>query len=157
LPTKQIQIGDQITAAFMMFDQNKNEINSEHLKGKRVLLSFHPLAWTGVCAKQMQSLEQNYDHFQKLNVVPLGVSVDSVPSKKAWAASLAIERVSLLADFWPHGQLAKELGVFFKEKGFSQRANILLDENHKVIFKKIYDLSKVPDLKEIFHFLETED
>ncbi len=157
MPTKQIQIGDQITAAFMMFDQNKNEINSEHLKGKRVLLSFHPLAWTGVCAKQMQSLEQNYDHFQKLNVVPLGVSVDSVPSKKAWAASLAIERVSLLADFWPHGQLAKELGVFFEEKGFSQRANILLDENHKVIFKKIYDLSKVPDLKEIFHFLETED
>lgn len=83
MPTKQIQIGDQITAAFMMFDQNKNEINSEHLKGKKVLLSFHPLAWTGVCAKQMQSLEQNYEHFQKLNVVPLGVSVNSVPSKKA--------------------------------------------------------------------------
>ena len=30
----------------------------EHM-GRRVLLSFHPLAWTPVCAAQMKSLEEN--------------------------------------------------------------------------------------------------
>ena len=42
---------------FVLKDQHGEEFRLSDLKGRRVLLSFHPLAWTGVCAKQMQSLE----------------------------------------------------------------------------------------------------
>ncbi|MFC1860586.1 redoxin domain-containing protein, partial [Chloroflexota bacterium] len=71
-------------------DQNSDEFKLSAEKGKRVLLSFHPLAWTNICAKQMQSLEANTDIFASLNVIPIGISIDSVPTKKAWADSLRI-------------------------------------------------------------------
>ena len=35
----------------------------------------------------------------------------------------------LLADFWPHGAVAKEYGVFLEEKGFANRATFLIDPN----------------------------
>ena len=38
---------------FILDDQDGNEFHLSSLKGKRVLLSFHPLAWTKVCAEQM--------------------------------------------------------------------------------------------------------
>ncbi len=147
-----LKIGDD-APDFTLFDQNKNEIKLADLKGKKILLSFHPLAWTGVCAKQMQSLETSFDKFEKLNTIPLGVSVDTVPSKKAWAEHLEIEKTSLLADFWPHGNLAKILGIFLEEKGISKRVNIVIDENQKISFVKIYDIPELPDIEEILDFL----
>jgi peroxiredoxin len=75
---------------FSLQDQNGKTFRlSEHL-GKRVLLSFHPLAWTSVCAKQMRSLEDNKANFSSLDSIAVGISVDSVPCKKAWAESLGI-------------------------------------------------------------------
>ncbi len=147
-----LKIGDD-APDFTLFDQNKNEIKLADLKGKKILLSFHPLAWTGVCAKQMQSLETNYNKFEKLNTIPLGVSVDTVPSKKAWAEQLGIEKTSLLADFWPHGNLAKILGIFLEDKGISKRVNIVINENQKISFIKIYDIPELPDIEEILDFL----
>jgi len=94
-------------ANFVLLDQNEEEFKLSNFKGKRVLLSFHPLAWTYVCAEQMKSLEKNKPSFDSLNTVAVGVSVDSVPSKKAWADSLGIKNTRLLADFWPHGKVAK--------------------------------------------------
>ncbi|MBN1331241.1 MAG: redoxin domain-containing protein [Candidatus Heimdallarchaeota archaeon] len=139
---------------FILHDQNKNEIALSELKGKKVLLSFHPLAWTSICAKQMQSLEANYERFVKLNAIPLGISVDSVPTKKAWADHLKITQISLLADFWPHGKLAQTLGIFREKEGISGRVNIVIDENQMVSFIKIYDIPELPDIEEILQFLE---
>ena len=44
---------------FELNDQNGKSVQLKDFKGKKVLLSFHPLAWTGVCTKQMLSLEKN--------------------------------------------------------------------------------------------------
>jgi peroxiredoxin len=134
---------------FILKDQDGKEFKLSGLRGKRVLLSFHPLAWTGVCAKQMQSLENNLDIFESLNTVPVGLSVDSVPSKKAWAEQLGIKRLRLLADFWPHGAVARLYGLFREKGGVSQRANVIVDENGKIVFSKVYELSELPDIEEI--------
>ena len=83
----------------------------EHM-GRRVLLSFHPLAWTPVCAAQMKSLEENRERFDRLNTVAVGLSVDSVPCKKAWAGTLGITHTPLLCDFWPHGNVAAQYRTF---------------------------------------------
>jgi len=139
---------------FVLKDQDGKEFRLSGLRGKRVLLSFHPLAWTGVCAKQMQSLENNMDVFDSLNTVPVGISVDSVPTKKAWAEQLGIKRVRLLSDFWPHGAVAKLYGLFREKGGVSQRANVVLDENGKIIFLKVYELSELPDIKEIIELIK---
>jgi len=36
-------------------------------------------------------------------------------------------RHPLLADFWPHGALAKALGIFNEETGFANRALFIID------------------------------
>jgi peroxiredoxin len=155
MPQKQVppKVGD-IGPDFTLRDHNSQEVKLSELRGKRVLLSFHPLAWTEVCAMQMQSLEENKDVFASLNTAPLGLSIDSVPCKKAWADSLGIKTVPLVADFWPHGGVAIAYGVFREKNGFSERTNIILDEKGKIIFLKVYDIRQLPDINEVIGFIK---
>lgn len=150
---RKAQIGKK-AKDFALKDQNGKEFKLSQFSGKRVLLSFHPLAWTDVCAKQMKSLEENKEALDSLNTVALGMSVDTIPSKKAWAESLGIKNTSLLSDFWPHGEVAKLFGIFREKNGFSERANIVVDENQKIVFFKVYDIPQLPDMKEIIDFLK---
>jgi peroxiredoxin len=138
---------------FTLKDQNGRIFHLADFKGKKVLLSFHPLAWTPVCSKQMKSLEKNKKIFDKLNTIAVGISVDSVPCKNAWAKSLQISQTSLLADFWPHGGIAKMLDIF-REEGFSERANIILNERGVIELKKIYPIGQLPDIREIINYLK---
>jgi len=116
-----LEIGTQVED-FEVKDQNEESFKLSTFRGKKVLLSFHPLAWTSVCEKQMKSLEANQDVFESLNTVAVGVSVDSVPCKKAWAEHIDVKRTRLLCDFWPHGHVAELLKVFRHFNGFSERA-----------------------------------
>lgn len=139
---------------FTLKDQNGDEISLSQFAGKRILLSFHPLAWTGVCTKQMRSLETSNDKFESLNTVALGLSVDSVPCKKAWAEDMGVEKTHLLSDFWLHGDVAQSYGLFLNEKGISNRANVIIDEEGKVVFVKVYDIPQLPDINEIIDFIK---
>ncbi len=150
---KVIQKGDR-ARQFVLKDNRDKEVSLLEFKGKKVLLSFHPLAWTSICAEQMKALEVNKDRFDRLNTVALGLSIDTVPSKNVWAKKLGIKNTRLLCDFWPHGKIAKAYGLFREANGFSERANIILDEQHRVQFVKVYPISQLPDLEEIFKALE---
>ena len=144
---KSLSIGAKVKD-FTLKDQNGQDFTLSAFKGKKVLLSFHPLAWTSVCAKQMQALEKSVKVFEKMGAVAVGISVDSVPCKTAWAKSLKIKKTKLLADFWPHGKIATSVGLFRKE-GFSERANILVDEKGKVAWIKVYPIRELPDIREV--------
>lgn len=139
---------------FILKDQNGQDFRLSACKGKKVLLSFHPLAWTSICALQMQNLEKSRKAFDKLNTLAVGLSIDSVPCKAAWAKSLKIKKTRLLADFWPHGAVAKSLGIL-RAEGFSERANIIVDEAGKVLFVKVYPIKQPPDLAKILAVLKT--
>jgi peroxiredoxin len=148
-----IKIGDNF-GDFTLKNHKDLALNTTDLTAKKILLSFHPLAWTPVCAQQMQALEENYQTFQDCNTVPLGISIDSVPCKKAWATSLSLAKLDLLADFWPHGGLASRLGIFIEPFGMSERANIVLDEKRAAIFVKVYPIKQLPDIQEVISFLK---
>lgn len=150
-----LDIGSQ-APDFSLKDQNGDEFKLSSYKGRKVLLSFHPLAWTSICSKQMLSLEENYIKFLKLNTIPVGVSVDPVPSKKAWAENLQLKNLKILSDFWPHGEVAKLFNIFREEDGFSERANIIIDEEGKLVFLKIYPIRELPDINEIIEFLSNK-
>lgn len=139
---------------FVLKDHNGKEFKLSQFRGKKVLLSFHPLAWTPVCANQMKSLEENYDKFEQVNAVAVGISIDSSFSKHAWAKELGIEKTPLLADFWPHGEVAKKYNIFREQDGFSERANIIVDESGKIMFYKVYEISTLPDIEEILEALK---
>ena len=142
---------------FTLEDHNGKPFKLSEFKGKKILLSFHPLAWTEFCAAQMKSLEDKREVLASLNCVPVGISVDSVPCKRAWASSLAIKHTPLLCDFWPQGRVARSYGLFREQNGFSERANVILDEKMAVIFVRVYPVHSVPDIAGIIGFLEERE
>ena len=147
-----IQVGD-LAPDFSLKDNHDQIIRLSDFRGKKVLLSWHPIAWTGVCTDQMRSLEVNWPHFQLLNTVPLGMSVDPVPSKKVWATALLLNNLSLPSDFWPHGQVAQSYGIFMEKTGTSERVNIIIDEAGIVKWVKVYPIKQLPDINEVLQVL----
>lgn len=147
-----IKVGE-LAPDFQVKDNNEKDIRLSDFRGKRVLLSWHPLAWTPVCTDQMRALETQWQAFEKLNTVPLGFSVDPTPSKKAWATALAISHISLPSDFWPHGKVARDYGIFNETGGYSERANIIIDENGKIQWVKLYSSGQLPDIQEVMGVL----
>jgi peroxiredoxin len=139
---------------FTLRDQAGKEFKLSDQPGKRVLLSFHPLAWTGVCTAQMKSLEDNYQTLTSLNTIPVGLSVDAVPTKKAWADDMKLKHLRILSDFWPHGAVAKAYGLFREHGGTSERANVIVDEKGKVAWVKVYEISQLPDINEVIDILK---
>jgi peroxiredoxin len=150
---KRLKVGEY-AKGFSLEDHNERKFTLSDFKGKKVLLSFHPLAWTSVCAEQMKSLEKNKATFDSLNTIAVGLSIDTVPSKKAWAKSLGIKNTRLLSDFWPHGKVAASYGIFRMKDGFSERANIIIDGNQRIALFRIYKLGQLPDIQEIIEALK---
>ncbi len=140
---------------FTLEDNQGGKVTLSDLRGKKVLLSWHPLAWTSVCTDQMRALEANQERFEKLGAVALGMSVDPAASKKVWAQVLSIRKTKLLADFYPHGKTAMDYGIFLEEMGASGRVNIILDEKGVIRWIKRYELSQLPDIGEVFRVLES--
>lgn len=139
---------------FTLKDQDGNDVRLSDYRGKYVILSFHPLAWTSVCRDQMKELELNHDLFARMDVVPLGLSVDSVPCKSAWAESIELKKLRILSDFWPHGGVADSLGLFREKNGISERANVIVNGEGVVVFVKVYPIKELPDVDEIVNFLK---
>ena len=95
---------------------------------KPVALVFFPLAFSSTCTSELCDLRDNLALFSDKSIELLGVSVDSKATQRAFAEAEGYD-FNLLADFWPHGAVAKEYGVFLPEKGFANRASFLIDVN----------------------------
>jgi len=147
-----LHVGDT-APEFSLNNQDNQAVNPMALAGKRILLSFHPLAWTSICEIQMRTLEVKHTIFKELEVMAYGISVDSLKSKQAWADAMGIKQTNLLADFWPHGEVARQYGLFLEDMGVSSRANVLIAPDHTVEWIKIYDIHEVPDIEAIIAFV----
>ncbi|EGC82970.1 redoxin domain-containing protein [Anaerococcus prevotii] len=135
---------------FTLKDQNKEDIKLSELKGKKVIISWHPLAYTPVCTDQMRSLERNYDRIQeKGDTVVIGISVDPFPAKAKWADILDLKDIKIVSDFFPYAEVTKAYGLFNEENGASKRANVIIDEEGKVQWVKVYGGSELPDVEEV--------
>jgi peroxiredoxin len=138
----------------LLKDQDGNDFKLADQKGKKVLLSFHPLAFTDFCTLQMLSIEVNYDNFTKLNTVPVGISIDSGPIKKAWSDSMKLKQLKILSDFWPNGAVCRAYGMFRDQYGTAKRANVIVDENGIVTWVKVYKITYLPDINEVIEALK---
>ncbi len=149
----ELNVGD--TAPDFTLDSNLDKkITLRDYQGrKKVVLAFHPLAWTSVCANEMKAFEAEIARFAKADTQVLAVSVDSAPCKKAWAESLQVKCFPMLADFWPHGAVAKSYGIFREEEGTSKRATFIIDKEGVIRYKKIH-IGELPDLEEFLNVLK---
>ena len=118
-----------------------------------VVVAFHPLAFTPVCAVQMQTYEKARARLNALAAHVLAISVDAGPSKQAWAESLGGISYDLLSDFHPHGQVAAAYGVL-RSDGLAERAIFVVDKSGKIVWTKRHQIPEQPDLDELLAQLE---
>ena len=121
---------------------------------KNVVIAFHPLAFTPVCARQMSGYESARPMFDERETVVLGISIDAQPAKTAWAKTLGDVSFDLLSDFPPHGAVADQYGVFRQTEGFSERAIFVVDKTGKIAWSKVYQIPEHPDNEELFRALQ---
>ena len=120
---------------------------------KNVVVAFHPLAFTPVCANQMRGYESDLGALASSDTVVLGLSIDPQPAKAAWAKELGKISFDLLSDNYPYGEVAKKYGVFRDKDGISERAVFVVDKQGKIAWAKTYDIPQLPGNQEIFDAL----
>lgn len=127
-----LEVGS-IAPDFTLSDQHGEELTlSELVSEGPVALVFFPLAFSGICTGELCELRDNLSIFEDSSVRLLGISVDSVWALKVWAENEGYE-FSILSDFWPHGAVAKDYGVFIEERGIATRATLVIGEGRKVL------------------------
>jgi peroxiredoxin len=125
-------------------------------RGKQnVVLAFHPLAFTPVCATQMASYESEVEKFRSSDTAVLGISIDPQPAKTAWARELGVSSFDLLSDNYPYGEVARKYGVFREKDGISERAVFVVDKDGRIAWSKVYDIPQQPGSTELFEALGT--
>jgi mycoredoxin-dependent peroxiredoxin len=139
-----IAIGDE-APDFTLNDQTRTPVSLSSFRGqKHVLLVFYPLAFSGVCTGELCSLRDSIDSFRSDEVETLAISVDSSAATAAFAAKEGYE-FPLLSDFWPHGAVADQYGVFDAEKGLAMRGTFLVDKQGIVRFA---ETNAIPDARD---------
>ena len=114
---------------FELPNQFGEHIRLGEFKGKKpVALVFFPLAFSSTCTSELCTLRDNLALFKSHGIELIGVSVDSKATLRSFAEAEGYD-FNLLADFWPHGGVAKEYGVFLDQKGYANRATFLIDVN----------------------------
>ncbi|HEX4100472.1 MAG: peroxiredoxin [Pseudonocardiaceae bacterium] len=129
-----LQVGDQ-APDFTLNDQNNQVRTLAEFRGDRnVLVVFYPLAFSGICTGELDQLRDDLAEFTDVQV--LAVSVDSVYTLKAWSNQQGYD-FPLLADFWPHGKVAQDYGVFNDQAGIANRGTFLVDTDGVIRFAEM--------------------
>lgn len=138
-----IEIGAE-APDFALRDQHNVVITLAEQRPKAVLLVFYPLAFTGVCAGELNLIQHDLDRLQNDRVQVLGISVDSPYTQRVFADRDGM-KFPLLADFWPHGATAQDYGVFDENAGVATRASFLIDGNGIVRWRTLSDIGHPRD------------
>ena len=118
---------DSTAPDFSLRDQFGQTVTLSEFRGvSPVAIVFFPLAFTGTCTQELCELRDNIAMFRSAGVALLGVSVDSTATLREFAERESYD-FALLADFWPHGAVAQQYGVFLDAKGYAARATIVVD------------------------------
>jgi len=156
-----LKIGDQapdFELPAVVGDQ-QSVVKMSDFRGKRnLVITFHPMDWTPVCAHQVPELDSRRKEFQALDAEVIDVSVDSLPSHKAWRKNEVGEvQIPLGSDFYPHGAVSKAFGVLREGPplpGISERAAFIVDKSGKIAFAKVYPLDVAPKVQELLDALQ---
>jgi len=122
---------------FTLKSGNGDEVTLSSFRGdKAVLVVFYPFAFSGVCTGELCSVRDDLSAFQNDDVQVLALSVDHPFALGAWAKEQGYT-FPLLADFWPHGKVAQDYGVFNADAGFALRGTVLVDKDGVVRFAEV--------------------
>lgn len=140
-----IDVGDE-APDFELMDQDRNPVRLSSFRGRKsVVVVFYPLAFTGVCQGEMCAIRDSIADFDSDDVQTLAISVDSGPVHAKWAAEQGYT-FPLLADFWPHGEVARSYGVLQEDIGLALRGTFIVDKQGTVAYKVV---NAIPDPRDL--------
>lgn len=139
-----VDVGDE-APDFELPDQRRTPVRLSSYRGnKHVLLVFYPLSFTDVCAGELCAIRDEPAVLRSDEVETIAVSVDSTAVHARWARDEGFE-FPILADFWPHGEVARTYGVLDETSGLALRGTFLIDREGIVRYR---DLNPVPEARD---------
>lgn len=111
---------------FSLTDQNKNLVTLESLRGKPSLVVFIPFPFTGNCDTELCDLRDNMTQLNSMEANVVVITCHARPTNTSWAEANSYT-FPVLADFWPHGEVAQAYGCFNDALGVAMRATYVLD------------------------------
>ncbi len=131
-----IEVGDQ-APDFELADQTRTPVRlSDFRDRKNVVVVFYPLSFTRVCQGELCAIRDSMPSFDSADVQTLAISCDTTAVHAQWAREQGFA-FPLLADFWPHGKVAQDYGVFNDDAGFALRGTFLVDTTGVVRFAEV--------------------
>ncbi len=133
---------------FTLSDQHGESVTLSQFRGSNnVVLLFYPYAFSRTCTGELCVIRDRPTSFDNDETVTLAVSVDHKYTLRAFADHEGYT-FRLLADFWPHGAVAKEYGVFVEEKGAAKRGTFIIDKDGVVRWSVIHGMGEARDADE---------
>jgi peroxiredoxin len=131
----------QAAPQFKLTSSELQDVSLTDFKGKKVVLHFFPLAFTGVCTTQLCAMRDSFGYYDGLNAKILGVSVDS-PFTLAKFKEVNGYQFPLLSDF--NKDVSTAYGALYAEfvfgmKGVSKRAAFVIDEEQNIIYAEVLE------------------
>ncbi|MFM9378230.1 peroxiredoxin [Gordonia sp. VNK21] len=119
---------------FTLRDQNNQLVSLGRLREDGdVLLVFFPLAFTGTCEGELGHIRDHLPDFSREGLTTVAVSVGPPPTHKVWSSAQGF-LFPILSDFWPHGQVARDYGVFDETRGYPTRGTFLIGRDGVIGF-----------------------
>jgi peroxiredoxin len=137
-----LQLG-QPAPQFTLVSDSLKEVSLSDFKGKKVVLHFFPMAFTGTCTTQLCTIRDNFGYYDGLNAVILAISVDS-PFVLAKFKEENNYQFQLLSDFnkevsTAYGAIYKEF--FFGLKGVAKRSAFVIDEEQHIVYAEVLEVA----------------
>lgn len=145
-------------ADFSLQDTNGKKISLSDFHGKKnVVLVFFPLAFSGVCTKELCLTRDNLKIYDSLDAEVLAISVDSFFTLNAFKESNNFN-FSLLSDF--NREVSEKYDAlyddFYGMKGVSKRSAFVIDKQGSVLYKEILDdADQLPQFDKVQEILAT--
>jgi glutaredoxin-dependent peroxiredoxin len=137
---------------FTLFSSDLKEVSLSDYAGKKVVIHFFPMAFTGVCTTQLCTMRDSFGYYEGLGAEVLGISVDS-PFTLAKFKEDNTYQFPLLSDF--NKEVSQAYGAYYDEfvfnlKGVSKRAAIVVNENQEIIYAEVLESAgDLPDFNAI--------
>ncbi|PYG99320.1 peroxiredoxin [Arthrobacter stackebrandtii] len=134
--TRQGLVPGDIAPDFSLPNQFGEPVSLSGLLGgsrppRGVALVFYPFAFSGICTGELCELRDNIADFAAAGVTLLAVSVDTKFTLRAYARAEGYD-FDLLADFWPHGEVAQAYCVFDPVNGMAGRSTFLIGADGRI-------------------------
>ena len=135
-----LQVGDQ-APDFNLYSSDLAEVSLAAFKGKKVIIHFFPMAFTGTCTEQLCTMRDNFSFYEGINAQVLGISVDS-PFSLAKFKEAQNYQFPLLSDF--NKDVSAAYGAFYDEfvfnlKGVSKRAAFVINEEGVITYVEVLE------------------